>query len=379
MTGHPPSPLARVTTLFCVGLLLGGCCGGGDRSRQERCAFRQDRPDLGAPVHPIRGGSGAPMVRLPNGWRVEVLITDGRWLQVRFPNPEPSPSSPQRRTGWVLERYLRPCVGVTSGSSAAAPAAGAVKICWWNSRRLGQGDKDWRAAARALRGCQIIGLGEVMDRRAPGHLADALGEMYGAVVSERAVGRTDRYREHAAVVYDRAAAEAVVDGSLGFLGLYPDRGDRFAREPWSVPMRSGEFDFVLTLIHVTWGDRVSQRVAELEQLDEVITWLRGQDRSEGDQLLLGDFNRTPRSQGWEQLGRVGLKMLITRSATTLNQKGQPRNLYDNILIAPPQTREWTGEAGVITDVGVPLQRYQERVSDHLPVWASFRTTGPDDD
>ncbi len=367
-------PLATVSCVeTCAGLVTG--------DSTTRCTYRDDRPDLGSPVHRAKGGGGL-VARLPNGWRVEVRTDDGRWLEVTFPDPHPNLGAAPRGAGWIHEQYLRSCQTVTGDRGVAppkGPTSGVVRLCWWNTRRLGQGKKDWSSAARALAGCSVVGLGEVMTRNAPGRLAKALGPTWGNLVSDVAVGRDERYREHYAVLYDRRYVQAQTDGSAGDVGFYPDSSDRFAREPWSVPLRAGHFDFRLALLHAIWGDREAERREEVEGLAEAFEWFRGRHPSERDVLLMGDFNRTPEQKGWSKLRALGAKLLLTKGGTTINAEGETKNLYDNVVIDPRATGEWTGKAGRSLDVGMSLTKFRDLVSDHLPVWAIFRTTGPDDD
>ncbi len=86
--------------------------------------------------------------------------------------------------------------------------------------------------------------------------------------------------------------------------------------------------------------------------------------------MLGDLNAAP-----EKFGE--LRNIPNLRATIVNQPTNVREtaLYDNILIDASRTLEFTGRAGVLslksffsltlTDV--------ERLSDHNPIWAEFRT------
>ena len=50
-----------------------------------------------------------------------------------------------------------------------------------------------------------------------------------------------------------------------------------------------------------------------------------------------------------------------------------------ITIDPRWSKEWSGKAGVASDVGMKMSAFREKVSDHLPVWAAFDMAGEDDD
>ena len=250
-----------------------------------------------------------------------------------------------------------------------------LKLCWWNAKRLGHGkSRDWKATARAVRGCDVVGLGEVMTKVAPAKLASMMGSGWKAATSSKAVGRKG-YREWYGVIFDAERVQ-FEDGTKGF---HPDEEDHFAREPWAVTMKAGNFDFTLVLLHVTWGDSAAERVAELEHVDDAYRLFQDHDAEEQDVIIAGDFNRTPTQRGWGQIAKLGLRLLIKGVRTTINSKGRGANLYDQIIIDPRHTKEWTRKAGAISPGGKKAVTYRKTVSDHVPVWATFEVDGEDDD
>ena len=139
-----------------------------------RCTHREDRPDLGSPVHRQKGGKSLQH-RLPNGHVVLVLKSSGHWNRIQYADPGPPVrSEPLRFKGWVLEWYLSDC---------PEPPPSTLKLCWWNAKRLGHGkSRDWKATARAIRGCDVVGLGEVMTKDAPAQLASEMGAGWKAAI-----------------------------------------------------------------------------------------------------------------------------------------------------------------------------------------------------
>lgn len=375
-----------------AGLVAVAALASAEPAPRHLCTHREDRADLGTPVHKARGGRGDIQHRLPEGTRVTVVQTQGNWSQIRYLDPSPEAaarSEPRRFTGWVTKTYLTTCLGPSTDEDLAeqmARQASAmlreeveaerrrhVTLCWWNAKRLGHGKRDWAASARAIRGCDVVGLGEVMRPEAPAKLASAMPGSWKAATSEKAVG-SKSYREHYAVIYDDAQVDEVEGGLRGF---YPDPGDGFVREPWAVTLKAGAFDFTLALLHVTWGKRAEERAAELSRVDDAFAWFQAQDAEENDIIILaGDFNRTPDQEGWGEVVGAGLRLLLKGlPGTTVTMKGSRVNLYDQIVIDPSETTEWTGTAGVVDDVGMEYGAFAKSVSDHLPVWASFETSG----
>jgi len=90
--------------------------------------------------------------------------------------------------------------------------------------------------------------------------------------------------------------------------------------------------------------------------------------NEDDVILLGDFNAAPAKMGSLQT-LAGVRPLISNQPTNVKET----ELYDNILIDPYTTSEFTGSAGVLKLrelFGIPMADAL-KLSDHNPVWAEF--------
>ena len=99
--------------------------------------------------------------------------------------------------------------------------------------------------------------------------------------------------------------------------------------------------------------------------------MRYDGRGEDDVIIAGDFQNSD-----QQLAalayRQGLSWLITNQPT--NTRGSHQ--YDNIVIDPLSTNEFTGESGVfdfMKQFNLTLAEALQ-VSDHMPVWAEFSIT-----
>ena len=134
-------------------------------------------------------------------------------------------------------------------------------------------------------------------------------------------------------------------------------------------------------MHVIWGDTVNQRQREVQELANVYQAVQAADDAEQDVILLGDFNRNPDDQS-----AYG-PLLSIRSMGHLFQLPQKSHikdtsLYDNIFFQTNHVTEYTGESGI--------ERFDEAhfgnddaaaslaVSDHRPVWGTFRIDTDDD-
>ena len=192
-----------------------------------------------------------------------------------------------------------------------------------------------------------------------------------------AVGRG--VKERYAFLYKRDLVSVVNQGEL-----YPDAADGkddFARDPYWATFRAGAFDFSVIVVHVTWGDTVGPRKAEVSALADVYRYVQEANGTEEDVLLVGDFNRNPNDT--EAYSRIMAIPSMTR-LFELPQKSHVRDssLYDNIFFQSDYVTEYLGSSGIDkfdeTDFGNDDQAANLAVSDHRPVWAVFGIEIDDD-
>jgi len=190
--------------------------------------------------------------------------------------------------------------------------------------------------------------------------------------------------EYYAFIY-RTDRVAYVSGSSG---TYPKAvAPDFSREPFYATFRAGEFDFTLVTVHITWSAFSSQRTAECRRLRSVWDYVQNLDQAEDDLILLGDFNRDrPTHSAFDQLWQMELTPLLSASGTrtTFGRTLAGGSWYDNIWIDPSctTTAELTGQFGAgtpsLNSYGLGCSECLRGISDHCPVWATFRTDSDDD-
>jgi len=181
------------------------------------------------------------------------------------------------------------------------------------------------------------------------------------------LGRSS-YREHYGFLW-RESEIKYDSGAVVFL----DSRDVFAREPYSAKftaLQSGQ-QFAAANVHVVYGDRISDRLPEIEALADYWQWLE-EVYPDTPRLLMGDFNLRPSHTAWATLRDLEAKPAITEGATTLGTTDDVwSNLYDNI---------WHSDQAPITDSGIiqfpkllPGEHTAVRnsVSDHAPVWVAL--------
>ncbi|MBM3280719.1 MAG: endonuclease/exonuclease/phosphatase family protein, partial [Candidatus Handelsmanbacteria bacterium] len=228
--------------------------------------------------------------------------------------------------------------------------------------------------ADRLQQFDLIAVQEVRDQAVVARtlaILQARGHSFQAIVSE-AVGRgvNERY----AFLWRPGKVQALDPGAF-----FPDPDDAFIREPFIGSFRAGAFDLTLATMHTLFGDTVAGRRAEDDLLAEVYQVVQDADPQEQDVLLLGDFNLPPEDRGFDRLRALLTPLFTGEIRTTISDA----SLYDNIWFEPQFVQEYTGQAGVDrfdeTAFGGDDDAASAAVSDHRPVWAKFRTDGPDDD
>jgi len=254
-----------------------------------------------------------------------------------------------------------------------------LKLAVWNIRIFSSDKRDnveLGYICRNLINYDFTALIEVRDEnvlRRTENMLSTMGRNYNYLVSEE-VGRG--VKERYAFLYDQDKVAVTNQGQI-----YPDKNDDFIREPYFATFRSGNFDFTVIVVHIIWGDKVSERRKEIQKLAEVYERIKNIDPIEKDIILVGDFNREPNDdEAFSALRNIpSMKNLFD-----LPQKSVifDTNLYDNIWFQMDHVKEWTGFKGIDkfdeTQFANDDKKASLAVSDHRPVWAIFDTTKDDD-
>jgi endonuclease/exonuclease/phosphatase family metal-dependent hydrolase len=211
---------------------------------------------------------------------------------------------------------------------------------------------------------------------------DAQLERHEALLTDTPTPAQGSYREYFAFFYRP-------DRLLPTLNTYvADEEDRFHRDPYLAcfeVLATGDSLCLLT-VHVTYGDRVAERKAEIAALDDALRWAQ-----DGDQtsywVVLGDCNRPvddgdadtdPEEEWLELLDRRRLRVPVVLAGpelpTTLGKDGYA-NSYDHIFVSTP-LQERVTEAGRFDLVSRACEGSFElcrrRVSDHAPVFVDLQ-------
>jgi|GEM_PF-269522 len=223
---------------------------------------------------------------------------------------------------------------------------------------------------RVVRGFDVVAIQEVRaksDGVIPQFISaiNADGSRYQYVIGPR-LGRTSS-KEQYVFIYDTTRIE--LDPSS--VGTSPNPGDRLHRPPLHARFRTranppeAGFSFWLVDTH-TDPDEVKQ---EVDALAQVFMEMKALRPDEDDVILLGDLNASP-----QQFGRIRQIPGIGWAVSGVPTNTRRNKTYDNIIFDQAATAEYTGRWGVLdlqNTFGLSLDKALE-VSDHNPVWATFR-------
>ena len=223
--------------------------------------------------------------------------------------------------------------------------------------------------ARIVREFDVVAIQEIRGQdqsvlRAFVDLVNAEGRKYAIVASEP-IGR-NRYFERYAFLFD--SETLALDGSHTYTVHDPD--DVLHREPFVGWFRAAAVDsdqaFTFSLVNVHLDSRKPQ--AEVAYLAQLFRAVRSDGRGEDDVIIAGDFNAGP-DQMQQLRNQAGLTCLITNSPTNVRFTQQ----YDNLLVDPLASMEFTGRSGVHDFLKIFNLTIDQAtaISDHLPVWADF--------
>lgn len=257
--------------------------------------------------------------------------------------------------------------------SQPRPSRTTIRVATFNIQAFGPDKLQNEAVAQCLahiaRQFDVIAIQEVRGTDSSVltsfvDIVNSTGRNFATVAGEPIA--QNRYTERCAFLFDTDSV--CLDGSHSYSVADPD--NVLTRKPFvgwfrtlaSEPTRA----FTFNLVNVHLDSRQSLR--EVGYLAQLFRAIRADGRGEDDIIIAGDFNAEP--EQWQLLReRLGLACLITSTPTNVRSTCR----YDNLLINPLATTEFTGQCGVCDFLkGFNLTIDQAMaISDHLPVWAEF--------
>ena len=251
-------------------------------------------------------------------------------------------------------------------------------IASFNILRLGAVKKDIVQTAKILKGFDIVGLVEVINRNGVDELVDELNkqsdEKWDYHISPFGVG-SSKYKEYFAYVYKKDKVKFIKSE-----GFYKNGKSSLLREPYGATFQIGNFDFTFVLVHTIYGNNESQRKAENYKMVDVYNYFQDRDEKENDIFIAGDFNLYALDESFRPLYKHADKITYAINPaikTTIGVKGRA-NSYDNFFFSQKYSQEFTGSSGALDFSGDNPKLMREIVSDHIPVFIVVETSKDDD-
>ena len=251
-------------------------------------------------------------------------------------------------------------------------------IASFNILRLGAAKKDMVQTAKILKGFDIVGLVEVMNRNGVEELVDELNkqsdEKWDYHISPFGVG-SSKYKEYFAYIYKKDKVKFIKSE-----GFYKNGKSSLLREPYGATFQIGNFDFTFVLVHTIYGNNESQRKAENYKMVDVYNYFQDRDEKENDIFIAGDFNLYALDESFRPLYKHADKITYAIDPaikTTIGAKGRA-NSYDNFFFSQKYSQEFTGSSGALDFSGDNPKLMREIVSDHIPVFIVVETSKDDD-
>ena len=251
-------------------------------------------------------------------------------------------------------------------------------IASFNILRLGAAKKDMVQTAKILKGFDIVGLVEVINRDGVEELVDELNKQsdkkWDYHISPFGVG-SSKYKEYFAYVYKKDKVKFIKSE-----GFYKNGKSSLLREPYGATFQIGNFDFTFVLVHTIYGNNEAQRKAENFKMVDVYDYFQDKDKKENDIFIAGDFNLYALDESFRPLYKHADKITYAIDPaikTTIGTKGRA-NSYDNFFFSQKYSQEFTGSSGALDFSGDNPKLMREIISDHIPVFIVVETSKDDD-
>ncbi len=272
---------------------------------------------------------------------------------------------------WFWQSSSAPVVTPATQQAASAAEVRTIRVATWNLKQFtDRPNLDLPMVARIITEARfdVLAIEEVKkDGRAVDRLLSTLGPPWRSGGISPMTGNNERF----AIIYRGDRVQEI--GSASLIDLADP--SVFDRHPYTARFRANRFDFQLVVVHLSYTDTGRRRL-ETQTLANCVMELAAR-QSEKDIIVLGDFNEQRARPNLSLMEDVGWHTTVSE-ATNLSSK----ETYDNILIEPKHTTQWQGSSIVRFDelyFSNDDRAASAAVSDHRPVYAEFKTDGPDTD
>jgi endonuclease/exonuclease/phosphatase family metal-dependent hydrolase len=288
-----------------------------------------------------------------------------------------------------------------------AKSADNLLIGTWNIRGFGGLTEAWETKsgqsplrnwadlamiAEIVSRFDVVAIQETRDNlRALRFLMGRLGSRWGFIVTDVGEGEAAN-GERLAYAFDKSrialsglAGELVVPEEWFGQIEHGALQRQFARTPYAVSFAAGDQAFTLVTLHVIYGHKPADRIAELRA---IAAWLAERAANTDDfnrnLIALGDFNIDRRDDpNWQAFTDQGLSPpeQLYGLPRTIFDTASDQSFFDQIAWFTRGNREaltlhYTGKAGNFEWTKYLLEDLEKttkswHISDHYPLWAQF--------
>jgi len=262
-----------------------------------------------------------------------------------------------------------------------------IIIAAWNVKWFGSSDNhDFDGLAKVISHFDICGIMEVKKEGEFVTLIKALEDLtnedWGYVYGPRTARPNGNYFESYGFVW-RTDRVFLGDGVISNIW---DASEKYRNDPFVGSFKRSKFDFVMALIHTRWtNDAGGTREAEILGVTEQISRMRRYVPEE-DFILSGDFNEPGTDDAMMTMAQASkLRQIDDNPKSTFKADGTGyASSYDHIyvgddlkttfarLIGKAQTLD-TSFIAYGDNTPQNMQRARKELSDHVPVFAVFKT------
>ncbi|MFZ5448583.1 MAG: endonuclease/exonuclease/phosphatase family protein [Thermodesulfobacteriota bacterium] len=255
-------------------------------------------------------------------------------------------------------------------------------LATWNIQQFGN-KKSTRALQYIADICErfdIIALQEIKtDLRGLSRLQELLPGNYKILVTDP-TGNNERF----AFLYDkRTVITTGLVCEIGFpVPAKTHTGYQLHRMPYCASFRAGRFDFVVTNVHIYYGETKAEADERQKEIAELVKFVDKKSQAEKskvfdrDFFVVGDFNIEEMGDRFFQaLAEKGFKM--PENLDRLFTNFARNKTFDKIAWVDRPSFSFTGKCNVVPYNEVLFQDSEPKggkgeISDHLPLWAEFR-------
>lgn len=255
-------------------------------------------------------------------------------------------------------------------------------LATWNIQQFGN-KKSLRALQYIADICErfdIVALQEIKtDLRGLSRLQELLPGNYKILVTDP-TGNNERF----AFLYDkRTVINTGLVCEIGFkVSGKTHMGYQLHRMPYCASFRAGRFDFVVTNVHIYYGEDEAGKEERGKEIAELVKYIDQRSRTEKskvfdrDFFVVGDFNiEEMGDRFFAALSAKGFQMPANLN-TLFTNFGQDKT-FDKIVWVDRPSFSFAGNCNVVPFYQALFQDAvppggKAEISDHLPLWAEFR-------